>query len=158
MRPSISIWGFVRPSVGRSVGPSVRRSVRRSVRPSETHSLNSSKFDILPISTERKWTRMINDVHKHPNNGHNDHNDHHNYHNDRNKTTKKRRRIFVRQNLLNRKSTYISTIVTPTGQLQNLNCNTPFQHQNSKIVNQNPRPGKNKVRNNSDAVSSFFFV
>ena len=47
---------------------------------------------------------MINDVHVHPNNRHNDHNDHNdnrNYHNDRNKTTKKRRRIFVRQNLLN---------------------------------------------------------
>ena len=42
---------------------------------------------------------MINDVHVHPNNSHNDHIDHNDNLNDRNKTTKKRRRIFVRQNL-----------------------------------------------------------
>ena len=36
-------------SVRRSVGPSVGRSVRRSVRPSETHSLNSPKYDIFPL-------------------------------------------------------------------------------------------------------------
>ena len=37
----------VPPLVGWSVGPS-------SVRPSVTHSLNLLKFDILPISTDRK--------------------------------------------------------------------------------------------------------
>ena len=87
MRPSISIWGFVRPLV------------RRSVRPSVKHSLNSPKFNNSPISTERKWIKVFNDVHVHPINRQNNHHDNHNYHNDHSKTMKKRRRIFDRQNL-----------------------------------------------------------
>ena len=39
------------------------------------------------------------DVHVHPNNRQNDHHKHYSYHKNHNKTTKERRRIFVRQNL-----------------------------------------------------------
>ena len=62
MRPRISITGSVRPSLGRFVG----RSVGRSVRPSETHSLNSPKFDIfpfLPIGNEQEWLMMTMCIH-----------------------------------------------------------------------------------------------
>ena len=50
-------------------------------------------------------------IHKHPNNrhnnnpDHNDDNDNHNYRHNLNKTTKKRRRISVRQNLFDRNVT-----------------------------------------------------
>ena len=87
-------------SVRPSVRPSVRRSVGPSVRPSETHSSNSRKFDILRISNVRKWTKLNINVLLHPNNRHNDRHDNQNYFYDHNKTTKQRRRIFVRQNLL----------------------------------------------------------
>ena len=55
---------------------------------------------------DKKWTSVINDEnvlsnYRHDNyHDHPDINDDHDYHNDHNKTTKKRRRIFVRQNLL----------------------------------------------------------
>ena len=81
---------------GLRVCPSVGLSVRPSFRPSVTHSLSSPKFDNSPISTDRKWIKVLNDVHVHPINRHSDDHDHHNYRNDHNETTKKRRRIFVR--------------------------------------------------------------
>ena len=51
MRPSISIWGFVCPLVGRLVGPSVG--------PSGTHSLHWQKFSVLLISSVRYYSMMI---------------------------------------------------------------------------------------------------
>ena len=98
MRPNISGWGNVQLSVGWSVRLPIGWLVCQSIRLSVTYSLNSSKFDILPIFTKRNWTSKINGVHIRPNNCYST-TWQPQYHSDHNKTTKKRRRIFVRQNL-----------------------------------------------------------
>ena len=92
MRPNVSTWGFVRPSIRPFVRPSVRPSVWNSF-------FKFAEIWYFPISIGRKWTGVINNDHVHLHNRQSNHHDIHNYHNDHNKTTKKRRRIFVRQNL-----------------------------------------------------------
>ena len=77
----------------------IRRSSLTNVKNPFLVPFNLPKFGISPISTYRNWTKVIDDVHVHPNNRHNNHPDNHNYRNYHNKTTKKIRRIFVRQNL-----------------------------------------------------------
>ena len=98
MRPNISGWGNVQLSVGWSVRLPIGWLVCQSIRLSVTYSLNSSKFDILPIFTKRNWTSKINGVHIRPNYCYST-TWQPQYHSDHNKTTKKMRRILVRQNL-----------------------------------------------------------
>ena len=98
MRPNISGWGNVQLSVGWSVRLPIGWLVCQSIRLSVTYSLNSSKFDILPIFTKRNWTSKINGVHIRPNNCYST-TWQPQYHSDHNKTTMKKRRIFVCKNL-----------------------------------------------------------
>ena len=142
MRPSISIWGYVRPSVRWSVRRSVWNAFfippklgsfaqfkgqqwpwkcSRIVSTLLTTSICLILYSNLKTIRHRNFgkddtsiTSKLQDVQQadnndYENNNHhndNDNNNDNNYknHNYPNKTTKKRRRIFVRQNLLSRKA------------------------------------------------------